>query len=305
VAHVYLSSTYSDLRKQREAIYKLLRRIGHDVIAVEDYVASDERPIERCIADVKSSDVYLGLIARRYGYVPPGQELSITELEYRAAREAGIPCLFFLLHDDARWPLEFIDRDPLRVKTFRDTLNLPAALFRTTEELVGMVAAAVTEWQRTNAVEPVMSPDAFKDLPKGPDIFMSYAHEDIECARTLAKRLEQEGWSVFWDRKVPIGMTWDEIVEAALDEAKCVVVLWSQASVKSEWVRTEAMEGVDRGILVPALIANTKIPLRFRPLQAANLVGWNPQSADQSGTQDLVSAVGRVAAKSMRPSLDA
>ena len=41
----YLSSTFTDLREQREAIYKLLRRIGHEVIAVEDYVASDERPV--------------------------------------------------------------------------------------------------------------------------------------------------------------------------------------------------------------------------------------------------------------------
>ena len=106
---------------------------------------------------------------------------------------------------------------------------------------------------------------------------------------------------MFWDRTVPIGMTWDEIVEAALDEANCVLVLWSQSSVKSEWVRAEALDGADRKILVPALIETTKIPLRFRPLQAANLVGWDPQSIDQSSTQDLIAAVSRVAAKSLRP----
>ena len=106
-------------------------------------------------------------------------------------------------------------------------------------------AAAVTNLLRTDTVEPGI----WAEAPKGPDIFMSYAHEDTECAKALAKRLEQENWSVFWDRKVPIGMTWDEIVETALDEAKCVIVLWSQASAKSTWVRTEAMEGAERGIL--------------------------------------------------------
>ena len=62
--------------------------------------------------------------------------------------------------------------------------------------------------------------------------------------------------------------------------------------------KTEAMEGAERGILVPALIENTKIPLRFRPLQAADLVGWDPQGSNQSATEDLISAVARVAAKS-------
>jgi hypothetical protein len=98
--------------------------------------------------------------------------------------------LLFLLRDDALWPPEFIDPDLSKVKAFRDTLlsNHVVALFQSTEQLVAMAAAAVTNWQRTNTVEPVMSADALKDQLKGPDIFMSYAHEDIECAReTLNK----------------------------------------------------------------------------------------------------------------------
>src|SRR5215472_19062538 len=64
-----------------------------------------------------------------------------------------------------------------------------------------------------------------------------------------------------------------------LSMAKCVVVLWTTSAKNSEWVRIEAAEGADRGILAPALVEETKIPLRFRRIQAANLVGWSPRHA--------------------------
>jgi len=125
------------------------------------------------------------------------------------------------------------------------------------------------------------------------EVFLSYAHEDVAMAESVSDRIVQEKWSVFWDREIPVGLTWDDIVEGALDAAKCVVVLWSPAASNSEWVRIEAAEGADRGILAPALIEETKIPLRFRRIQAANLVGWTPGSQDTPGMRALVSAIGR------------
>jgi Domain of unknown function (DUF4062) len=38
---------------------------------MEDYVATDERPVEKCLNDVDQSDIYIGIFAFRYGYVPP------------------------------------------------------------------------------------------------------------------------------------------------------------------------------------------------------------------------------------------
>ena len=64
----------------------------HDVIAMEDYVATDQRPIEKCLADVATSDLYIGIFAWRYGYIPPEKNpdhKSITELEYRKAHSDG------------------------------------------------------------------------------------------------------------------------------------------------------------------------------------------------------------------------
>lgn len=124
----------------------------------------------------------------------------------------------------------------------------------------------------------------------GGDIFISYAAPDRPTAQTLAKALHDEGWSVWWDRSIPPGKSFDEVIEAALDGAKCVIVLWSQASVTSNWVKVEAAEAARRRILVPALIAEVTIPLEFRRIQAASLVDW-PTSAPHLGFQSLVGSV--------------
>lgn len=57
---------------------------------MEDYLASDERRLERCLADVRAGNVYAGLFAWRYGFAPPGNDKSITQLEYEAPGRAGI-----------------------------------------------------------------------------------------------------------------------------------------------------------------------------------------------------------------------
>jgi beta-lactam-binding protein with PASTA domain len=112
------------------------------------------------------------------------------------------------------------------------------------------------------------------------NIFLSYAREDSVKARIIAQALSAREWTVWWDRTIPPGKTFDDVIEDALDRAACVVVLWSKASVASHWVRAEAAEGARRGILVPALLEATKIPLEFRRVQAADLTSWIDNPAD-------------------------
>ena len=66
---IYLSSTFADLQECRLRVYRALVRLKHEVRAMEDYVASDQRPIDACLADVDQCDIYVGLFAHRYGYV--------------------------------------------------------------------------------------------------------------------------------------------------------------------------------------------------------------------------------------------
>ena len=154
MAKIYLSSTYADLVDHREAVYDTLRKVRHDVIAMEHYVATDERPADKCLADVASCDLYVGLIAWRYGYVPAKdnpENRSVTEMEFRKAGELKIPRLMFLAHRDAEFPDASRDAKTgdnaagqqvagFRAEVERDFL---VSYFKTPDHLAGLVVAAV------------------------------------------------------------------------------------------------------------------------------------------------------------------
>ena len=107
------------------------------------------------------------------------------------------------------------------------------------------------------------------------DIFLSYASADRARVEPLVTALQRLGWSVWWDPTILAGKTWDQVIEKELDEARCVVVVWTRNSIDRRWVRTEAEEGLRRGILVPVLMEEVRIPLAFRSIQAARLVDWS------------------------------
>jgi formylglycine-generating enzyme required for sulfatase activity len=111
------------------------------------------------------------------------------------------------------------------------------------------------------------------------DIFISYARQDRPRAEAIAKALEDHGWSVWWDWKIPAGKTFRQVIQEQLDRSRCVVVLWSAASITRKWVIEEASEGEERGILVPAFIEKVRPPLGFRSIQAADLTAWAGDTA--------------------------
>jgi small GTP-binding protein len=122
------------------------------------------------------------------------------------------------------------------------------------------------------------------------DIFISYAREDLETAKTLAQALADQSWSVWWDTRLQAGEVWSEVIERELKAARCVVVLWSKTSVQSHWVREEATEGLERRILVPALIEDVQPPLPFGGIQAEHLIDWYGEQS-HTGFKRLVDAV--------------
>jgi hypothetical protein len=132
------------------------------------------------------------------------------------------------------------------------------------------------------------------------DIFLSYAKEDREVARKLSVLLEHAGWSVWWDRRIPAGRTWRDVLEEALREMGCMVVLWTSHSVDSDWVREEAEEARTRRKLVPVLIESVNPPVGFRTIQAADLTDWDGVVESPGARQliaDLALLIGKPAAK--------
>lgn len=125
------------------------------------------------------------------------------------------------------------------------------------------------------------------------DVFVSYASANRDHARQLADFVDAQGWTIWWDRDIPIGTNFQSAIASALSSARCVSVIWSRASVVSNWVLEEAEEGKNRNVLLPVQIDDAPIPIGFRLIQAANLVGWRGER-NHPGVATLMQSIGSV-----------
>ena len=133
------------------------------------------------------------------------------------------------------------------------------------------------------------------------EIFISYARVDRERAQALAGALDREGWSVWWDRDIPPGRTFDDVIEEALATARCVIVLWTSDSIRSEWVKAEASEAARRRILVPVLADQVRPPLEFRRIQSASLLEWASLATNPDWSQFCQAVGGLVGRPGTQP----
>lgn len=156
---VFISSTFEDLKEHRAELLKQLRRIKWvRIVAMEDNVAENECPREACLSDVAACDVYVGVFAWRYGFVPKSnnpERRSITELEYREALATRKQCLIFLLGSHYEWPQHFRDsytghgNRGKRIGSLRNELQLAHTKcdFTSPEDLALEVTAAISNWR--------------------------------------------------------------------------------------------------------------------------------------------------------------
>jgi hypothetical protein len=105
------------------------------------------------------------------------------------------------------------------------------------------------------------------------DIFLSYAGQNRDLARWIVKWLEDCGWSVFWDDALNCGQPFDVRIENELDQAGCVVVLWSNDSVNRHWPRSEAGRALRQNKLVQVLLEEAQLPLEFERIEYVDAVG--------------------------------
>ena len=106
------------------------------------------------------------------------------------------------------------------------------------------------------------------------DIFVSYSRQDKALVAPLVASLEAEGWSVWWDPEITPGEEFDSLISRELESAGSLVVVWTPNSVDSRWVRGEARDAADRGVLVPVRFQNAKLPIDFRAVHTTDLDQW-------------------------------
>lgn len=136
-------------------------------------------------------------------------------------------------------------------------------------------------------------------------VFLSYSRGDRPRALKVIAALEASGIDVWWDGMLTVGDAFAQTTEAALETADAVVVLWSETSVQSHWVRDEATRGRDRGCMVPVSLDGAQPPLGFRQIQYIALDQWRgkPSTAEfQALVQAVQSAAAAPGTKELRSS---
>src|SRR5262245_3810828 len=106
------------------------------------------------------------------------------------------------------------------------------------------------------------------------DVFISYAKADRPLALKLAAMLEAEGWKVWWDTSLTIGDDFRNEIMTELGRARAVIVIWTDASIKSDWVPSEAGRAQADRKLIPVKLEHLTykdLPPPFDVLHTENI----------------------------------
>lgn len=144
-----------------------------------------------------------------------------------------------------------------------------------------------------------------------PCLFLSYARSDRVRIEPVAQALQAAGYDLWWDVLIEGGEAFARTIEERLDRADAVIVVWSEASIRSDWVRDEAGQGRDLRKLVPISLDGSDPPIGFRQYHAIDFSRWDgspgatefaallralaaPAAGGASGTMPFPPRMGRI-----------
>ena len=156
---VFVSSPYRDNRRRRAVVFDAILAAGMLPVGMERFTASPHPTVEECLRQARECDGFVGVVAWRYGWIPPGHDVSICELEYDAAKEAG-RARFVFVPDPSAGMNPDTDCDPLpdrwerqaRLEAFKARLasDLTPCVFQ--DDVLGIrVLQALTDWRQKRA----------------------------------------------------------------------------------------------------------------------------------------------------------
>src|SRR5258708_21624490 len=174
VKRVMISSPARHLPEHRNQVRDACLRRGMFPLMMEHLPASDAEAIAESLHMVNEADIYLGIFAYRYGYVPKGYDISITEMEYNRAVERGIPRLLFLMHE--KHPLTAADFEigegaaKLAVLKARLKTERVVNTFKSPDELTAQVINSLSYYRQPDLT-------AFhhvSDIPAPPEAYIAH-----------------------------------------------------------------------------------------------------------------------------------
>ncbi len=149
---IFISSTYEDLKDERDEVIKAILEMGHIPVGMEMFSAADEEQWKLISRQIDQTDYYVVIVAHRYGSVI-GKK-SYTEKEYDYAVKQKIPVLGFIIKNSAPWPRDKTESDSNKAEClnqFKQKVALkPVGFWSTKEELGGQVSRSLIKQITTN-----------------------------------------------------------------------------------------------------------------------------------------------------------
>jgi formylglycine-generating enzyme required for sulfatase activity len=176
---VFVSSTFLDQEERRRLVIDAIERAGLEPVAMERFAGRTVSPLQNDVELVQDCDLYLGILAYRYGSLPPGEQRSHTEIEHDAAQAAGIDRIVIVVdRDKVKLPVD-VDADQdlqQRLDRFVERVQreLTVPRFHSDADLVSKVWHSLVAWLQAQGRQPAGA---------GPDMRANPRHEQLSRYR--------------------------------------------------------------------------------------------------------------------------
>lgn len=149
---LFISSTSRDLAAYRQKAIEICQRFDVHAIAMEYFEAMSAGATEGSLRKIDEADLYVGIFAHRYGYIEPGYEKAVTELELDRAIELALDRLCFLVDPTYPWPPEAIDyENHLKLEALKRRIERfhIRALFTSVDDFAVKFTQALVHWMHS------------------------------------------------------------------------------------------------------------------------------------------------------------
>lgn len=215
-----ISSAVLDLPEHRAAAIDACLQVGIEPLVFETFSADESDPLLRCIKLLDQADIYIGIIGFRYGFVPPGQNKSLTEIEYERAAARVIPRLLFIMSDDHPVRAADVETGPgaEKLSQFKAVVRREVIVteFRSPDALKAAVVTGLVN---------VLRDESRSSEPATALLLLPFEGEYQDLRLFLSRELSEEGVRVIrLDHMLPPGAAWANAIAEAIRGADLVVV---------------------------------------------------------------------------------
>lgn len=197
---VFVSSTFDDLVKERQAAVEAILTAGHIPAGMELFTAGDESQMEVIKQWIDESDIYLLILGGRYGSIEPKTGKSYTQLEYEYALSKGKPLFACVINDAAIEPRVKSEgtkavemENPQKLKEFRAAvLSKMSKFWDDSKDIKIAVAETLSHLARREELVGWVRSNSQSDLPALADEIARLSKENAHLRSQLSVTAQED-----------------------------------------------------------------------------------------------------------------